>query len=71
VGLARSQRRDAGKLRDRFEREHADFFERVRDGYLSRARAEPLRMVVVDASLPADEVTLSIAALLESKSWIS
>jgi dTMP kinase len=71
TGLARSQKRDAGKTRDRFEREHAQFFERVREGYLSRARAEPERMVVMDASLPADEVTLGIAALLESKSWIS
>jgi dTMP kinase len=71
VGLARSQQRDAGKPRDRFEREHADFFERVREGYLSRARAEPRRMVVVDAAPPADEVTLVIAALLESNSWIS
>jgi dTMP kinase len=71
VGLARSRQRDAGKTRDRFEREHADFFERVRAGYLTRARAEPKRIVVIDASLPADEVTLGIAALLESHSWIS
>jgi len=71
VGLARSKKRDAGKTRDRFERERADFFERVREGYLRRARAEPQRMAVIDASLPVDEVTARLTAVLESKSWIS
>jgi dTMP kinase len=71
VGLARSRKRDAGKTRDRFDRERLDFFERVRQGYLARARAEPGRMVVIDASLPADDVTANMVSVLESKSWIS
>ena len=71
VGLERSKKRDAGKTRDRFERERADFFERVRKAYLSRARAEPHRMVVVDAARPVDEVSAQIIDVLESKSWIS
>jgi dTMP kinase len=71
VGLGRSRKRDAGKTRDRFERERADFFERVRQGYLERARAEPERIAVIDASLPADEVTARILAVLEEKSWMS
>jgi dTMP kinase len=50
VGLERSRKRDAGKTLDRFERERAEFFERVRGGYLLRARAEPERMAVIDAT---------------------
>jgi dTMP kinase len=71
VGLARSRKRDAGKTRDRFERERVEFFERVRNGYLSRALAEPDRMVVIDAALPEDEVSAQIVRVLESRSWIS
>lgn len=70
VGLARSQKRDAGKVRDRFECERTDFFERVREGYLLRARAEPARIAVVDAAAPVTEVSARITAVLESKSWI-
>jgi dTMP kinase len=70
VGLERSRQRDVGMVRDRFERERAEFFERVRDGYLARARAEPGRMVVIDATRSMDEVTASITRVLESTSWI-
>jgi dTMP kinase len=71
VGLERSRKRDAGKTRDRFERERAEFFERVRDGYLLRARAEPERMAVIDAAASVDEVAARITEVMESKSWIS
>jgi dTMP kinase len=71
VGLQRSQRRDAGKVRDRFERERADFFERVRAEYLKRARAEPARMAVIDAAASQTDVAARIEAVLESRSWIS
>ena len=39
-----------GKALDRFEREGRDFFERVRGAYLARAKAEPGRVRVIDAS---------------------
>lgn len=71
VGLERSRRRDAGKPRDRFEQERAGFFERVRDGYLARAHAEPQRIAVIDASGAEDDVGAQILAVLESRSWIS
>jgi len=71
VGLARSKKRDAGKTRDRFEQERADFFERVREVYLARARANPLRVAVIDAGLPEDQVAEQILAELETRSWIS
>jgi dTMP kinase len=69
--LERSRQRDAGKTLDRFERERAEFFERVRDGYLLRARAEPQRISVIDAGASMDEVTARITGVLRSKSWIS
>jgi dTMP kinase len=71
LGLQRSQRRDAGKVRDRFELERADFFERVRAEYLKRARAEPERMAIIDAVASQTEVARRIAAELEARSWIS
>ena len=71
VGLERSRQRDAGGVRDRFDSEQAEFFERVREGYLSRARAEPQRMAVIDAVASKDEVTKRMTKVLESRSWIS
>ncbi len=71
VGLERSRKRDAGKTLDRFERERAEFFERVRDGYLLRARAEPQRVAVIDATASMDEVAARITDVLRLKAWIS
>jgi len=71
VGLERSRQRDAGGIRDRFDFERAEFFERVREAYLSRARAEPQRMAIVDAVASMDEVTKRMTKVLESRSWIS
>jgi dTMP kinase len=71
VGLARSAQRDAGKARDRFEAERAEFFERVRAEYLRRARAEPQRIAVIDATSSVDEVSARIRGVLQAKSWIS
>lgn len=51
---ARTDRR--GLQRDRFEREDDTFFEKVRQGYLDLAAAEPARFFVVDATLPPDEI---------------
>jgi dTMP kinase len=69
--LRRAKQRNAGAVADRFESERADFFERVRAAYLSRAAAEPDRIVVVDASQSVDRVALRILELLEAQSWIS
>jgi dTMP kinase len=58
AGLARVRARGGGA--DRFERESGDFFERVRRGYLERARQDPRRLVVVDAQ-PAFAQVLAAA----------
>ncbi|MCD7101728.1 dTMP kinase [Pseudoclavibacter sp. 13-3] len=42
--------------RDRLERERADFHQRVRDGFLALATAEPRRFEIVDARLPVDRI---------------
>ena len=51
-GLARKGTR----LRDRFEREDIAFHQRVREGYLKLAADDPERWLVVDATLPKDEI---------------
>jgi dTMP kinase len=47
--VARKRLAASGKALDRFEREDAAFFGRVRDAYLARARTEPERIRVIDA----------------------
>jgi dTMP kinase len=45
---------------DRLESEGLEFHERVRDGYLKMAAAEPDRWVVVDADQPAADVAVAV-----------
>ena len=54
--------RKGAMKRDRFEREEVAFHQRVREGYLEMARADPQQWLVVDASLPRAEVTKIIWA---------
>lgn len=61
VGLERAQKR--AEL-DRFELEEAAFFNRVREGYLSRAKAEPARWIVVDAAKSLEKVNSTLNAQL-------
>jgi len=63
-GRARAAIRDLWP--DRIEREQDEFFERVRRAFMDRARAEPERFRVLDASRPADEVAAEAVALLQA-----
>jgi dTMP kinase len=55
-----SRERLAGKSLDRFERADRAFFERVRAAYLARARAEPARVRVIDATAQLPEIRKAI-----------
>lgn len=60
------QRLDAAdKPFDRLEAEQAEFHERVRAGFLALAAAEPERFLVLDASLPVDEVAAAVRARVD------
>ena len=48
-----------------------EFFERVREAYLARARAEPQRMAIIDAVASMDEVAKRVTEVLGTRSWIS
>jgi dTMP kinase len=48
--IAHGRQRGQGRDPDQFEREQVDFFRRVREAYLERARVEPGRIHVIDAS---------------------
>lgn len=65
VGLTRARSR-SGLAADRFEAEAAEFFERVRQGYLQIARAEPGRVRVIDAAAALPSVSQQVTAVLES-----
>lgn len=65
VGLTRARSR-SGVAADRFEAEAAEFFERVRQGYLQIARAEPTRVRVIDAAAALPLVTQRVTQVLES-----
>ena len=59
------QRAGARSEPDRFEQEQHAFFERVRETYLARAKAEPGRIHVIDASPALDVVQTHIANVLQ------
>lgn len=61
VGMARAKSR--GKL-DRFEEEAAEFFNNVRNNYLSRAKAEPKRFNIIDATQSLANVQADISRVL-------
>ena len=62
IGMQRAGERGA---LDRFEQEQTAFFERVRSGYLERARLFPQRFRVIDASRPLAEVQAQLDASID------
>ena len=50
------ERISRGQPLDRFERERADFFERVRSGYMDRAARDPHRVRVIDSARSITEI---------------
>lgn len=66
VGVALERSRRRGGKPDRFEVEQADFFERVREGYLAVHRREPERVRVVHAARDEAAVAADIEAALRA-----
>lgn len=62
VDVGRS--RIAAREHDHFEREHAEFFERVRNAYLELAKQHPERIERIDAALPKESVERQLEAAL-------
>lgn len=62
IGLERARQRGA---LDRFEQEQVAFFNRVRDTYLARAKADPGRCAIVNAAATLDQVQIAIMQHLE------
>lgn len=64
LALTRARSRGTG---DRFESERTDFFGRIRDAYLHRARTEAGRFRVVDASPAIDVVSDALRRILREE----
>ncbi|HEX9786736.1 MAG TPA: dTMP kinase [Candidatus Binatia bacterium] len=70
VGLARTLRRQAQAAadrppEDRFEREEIEFHEKVRNGFLELARAEPGRFRIVDATRSITDVARQVREIID------
>ncbi len=52
---------------DRIENESIEFHRRVREGFLTLARAEPQRVTVVDGSRDADSVAADVRRLVDER----
>lgn len=62
TGLARAGRRG---ILDRFEQEEQEFFERVRQGYLSRIKENPQRYYLVNASQNLNDVQKDLMKIIK------
>ena len=60
-------RERAGSIKtpDRFEQESDDFFQRVREGYLRRAREDATRVRVLDAGASIEQIQRQVRAIVE------
>lgn len=64
VALSRIQKT---RVLDRFEKEKATFFEKIRQFYLSRATQDPQRYIVIDASLELAQVKQHLAEVIKMR----
>ena len=73
AGLARTIQR--GNAESRFESKGAAFHQKVRHGFVERAEKYPNRIATIDATRPADIVTMdviaAVRALLVAKGMIT
>lgn len=67
LGRAQARLKAKGSGEDRFERMDLGFHERMRQGFLGIAKAEPKRCVVVDARGDVDAVHAAVMAALNER----
>ena len=65
--IAYERQRAQSRSPDKFEREAAAFFVRVRDAYLERARQHASRFAVIDAGGSLEQVRARLAAAFEAR----
>lgn len=63
LGSQRTKMR--GLEKDRIEQEKIDFFERVRNAYLERAKEDPKRIKIIDATQSVAAVKMEVCGLLD------
>ena len=63
VGLARTIKR--GGSEGRFEAKGEAFHQKVRQGFLARAKKEPNRIVKIDAARPPDDVARDVISAVK------
>jgi dTMP kinase len=51
---------------DKFEREQADFFHKIRESYLARAQQFPARFQIIDANRPFEEVQEMVTRIVSA-----
>lgn len=67
VSVEVSMQRLAGaRSPDKFERETVDFFTRIRNAYLERARQNPARFRIIDANMPLEYVAKSVEDIIST-----
>ena len=67
--VAPERRAKRPREHEAFEREDADFFQRVAEGYRRRVAAEPQRFVRIDADRPREQVAAQLEAALAARGW--
>ncbi|MDP1766541.1 MAG: dTMP kinase [Methylotenera sp.] len=60
------ERLTSARTPDKFERENADFFTRIRKAYLQRAKDNPARFRIIDANKPLDKVKKSVEDIIST-----
>ncbi len=67
VSVEVSMQRLAGaRSPDKFERETADFFRRIRNAYLERAQQNPARFRIIDANMSLESVAKSVEDIIST-----
>ena len=67
VEQSRARTAKRGGAPDRLEQEKADFFERVRQGYLAAARDYPDCVAAIDVDRPFEEVSADLIKLVKAR----